>query len=45
MTLYDQIGKTYAHTRRNDTRIAQKLLEILASSASTNTTIADISAG
>jgi SAM-dependent methyltransferase len=45
MTLYNQIGKTYAHTRRSDARIAQTLLEILASSSSATTTIADIGAG
>jgi SAM-dependent methyltransferase len=45
MTLYDQIGKTYAHTRRSDARIAQTLLEILASSSSTTISIADIGAG
>jgi SAM-dependent methyltransferase len=43
MALYDVIGKTYASTRRSDPRIAQKLLEILASSQSS--TIADIGAG
>jgi SAM-dependent methyltransferase len=43
MTLYDKIGKNYAQTRRGDTRIAAKLLEILASSPVSN--IADIGAG
>lgn len=43
MTLYDMIGKTYAQTKRSDSRIAEKLLEILASSQAS--TIADIGAG
>lgn len=43
MTLYDVIGKTYSSTRRSDSRIAEKLLEILASSQAS--TIADIGAG
>jgi SAM-dependent methyltransferase len=43
MTLYDVIGKTYASTRRSDSRIAEKLLEILASSQAF--AIADIGAG
>lgn len=43
MALYDVIGKTYAQTRRSDPRIAEKLLEILASSKAH--TIADIGAG
>jgi SAM-dependent methyltransferase len=43
MALYDVIGKTYAQTRRSDPRIAEKLLEILASSQTS--TIADIGAG
>jgi ubiquinone/menaquinone biosynthesis C-methylase UbiE len=43
MALYDVIGKTYASTRRSDSRIAEKLLEILASSPTS--TIADIGAG
>lgn len=43
MALYDVIGKTYASTRRSDSRIAEKLLEILASSQAS--TIADIGAG
>jgi hypothetical protein len=32
MALYDAVWKTYAKTRRNDPRTAEKLLEILASS-------------
>ena len=43
MALYDVIGKTYAQTRRSDPRIAEKLLEILASSQVS--TVADIGAG
>ena len=43
MPLYDVIGKTYAQTRRSDLRIAEKLLEILASSQVS--TVADIGAG
>jgi SAM-dependent methyltransferase len=43
MALYDTIGKNYAQTRRSDPRIAEKLLEILASSPAF--TIADIGAG
>ncbi|MGV2827701.1 class I SAM-dependent methyltransferase [Myxosarcina sp. GI1(2024)] len=43
MALYDAIGKTYAQTRRSDTRIAENLLEILASSQVS--TVADIGAG
>jgi len=43
MALYDVIGKTYAQTRRSDSRIAEKLLDILASSQAS--TIADIGAG
>ena len=43
MALYDVIGKTYAQTRRADSRIAEKLLEILASSQVS--TVADIGAG
>ncbi|NJL40691.1 MAG: class I SAM-dependent methyltransferase [Leptolyngbyaceae cyanobacterium SM1_4_3] len=43
MTLYDVIGKTYASTRRSDSRIAEKLLELLASSQASM--IADIGAG
>lgn len=43
MALYDVIGKTYASTRRSDSRITEKLLEILASSHAF--TIADIGAG
>lgn len=43
MALYDVIGKTYASTRKSDSRIAEKLLEILASSPAS--TIADIGAG
>jgi SAM-dependent methyltransferase len=43
MVLYDVIGKAYASTRRSDPRIAEKLLEILASSQAS--TIADIGAG
>jgi SAM-dependent methyltransferase len=43
MTLYDKIGKSYAQTRKSDPRIAEKLLEILASSPVS--TIADIGAG
>jgi SAM-dependent methyltransferase len=43
MALYDAIGKNYAQTRRSDPRIAEKLLEILASSPAS--TIADIGAG
>ncbi|NEP12612.1 MAG: class I SAM-dependent methyltransferase [Symploca sp. SIO2C1] len=43
MAFYDVIGKTYAQTRRSDSRIVEKLLEILASSQAS--TIADIGAG
>ncbi|NEP57665.1 MAG: class I SAM-dependent methyltransferase [Symploca sp. SIO2G7] len=43
MALYDVIGKTYAQTRRGDSCIAKKLLEILASSQAS--IIADIGAG
>ena len=43
MVLYEIIGKTYSQTRRSDPRIAEKLLEILASSKAS--TIADIGAG
>jgi ubiquinone/menaquinone biosynthesis C-methylase UbiE len=43
MTLYDAIGENYAQTRRSDSRIAKKLLEILASSQAS--TIVDIGAG
>lgn len=43
MALYDVIGKTYSQTRGSDSRIAEKLLEILASSKAS--TIADIGAG
>lgn len=43
MTLYDKIGKTYAQTRKNDSRIARKLLELLESSQAS--TIVDIGAG
>ena len=43
MALYDAIGKTYAHTRRSDPRIAAKLLEILAPYHAS--TIVDIGAG
>jgi ubiquinone/menaquinone biosynthesis C-methylase UbiE len=43
MILYDAIGENYAQTRRSDSRIAQKLLEILASSQAS--TIVDIGAG
>ncbi len=43
MALYDVIGKTYAQTRGSDPRIAEKLLEVLASSKAS--TIADIGAG
>jgi SAM-dependent methyltransferase len=43
MALYDVIGKTYASTRKSDSRIAEKLLEILASSQAF--TIVDIGAG
>ena len=43
MTLYDVIGKTYTHTRRSDPRIAEQLLEILASSHVS--TVIDIGAG
>jgi ubiquinone/menaquinone biosynthesis C-methylase UbiE len=43
MALYDAIGKNYAQTRKSDPRIAEKLLEILASSPAA--TIADIGAG
>jgi ubiquinone/menaquinone biosynthesis C-methylase UbiE len=43
MALYDTIGKTYAQTRRSDSRIAAKLLEILESSQAS--VIVDIVAG
>jgi len=43
MALYDIIGKTYAQTRRSDSRIAKKLLDILASSQTS--TVVDIGAG
>ncbi|MGB3533160.1 MAG: class I SAM-dependent methyltransferase [Microcoleaceae cyanobacterium] len=43
MALYDMIGKTYTQTRKSDPRIAEKLLEILASSQVF--TVADIGAG
>lgn len=43
MALYDKIGKTYAQTRRSDSRIAAKLLSILKSSQVS--TVADIGAG
>ena len=43
MALYDIIGKTYAQTRRSDSRIAEKLLDILASSQTF--TVVDIGAG
>ena len=43
MELYDQIGKTYAKTRKSDSRIADKLLEILSSS--NIDTVVDIGAG
>jgi ubiquinone/menaquinone biosynthesis C-methylase UbiE len=43
MVLYDVIGENYASTRRSDSRIAEKLLEMLASSQAF--TIADIGAG
>jgi ubiquinone/menaquinone biosynthesis C-methylase UbiE len=43
MTLYDTIGKTYAHTRQCDPRIAAQLLALLAPYSIT--TIADIGAG
>jgi ubiquinone/menaquinone biosynthesis C-methylase UbiE len=43
MALYDVIGRTYAQTRKNDPRIAEKLLEILASSQAS--TVVDIGAG
>ena len=43
MVLYDVIGKTYAQTRRTDSHIVEKLLEILTSSQVA--TVADIGAG
>jgi protein-L-isoaspartate O-methyltransferase len=43
MALYDIIGKTYAQTRRSDSRIAEKLLEILLSSQTS--AVVDIGAG
>jgi ubiquinone/menaquinone biosynthesis C-methylase UbiE len=43
MALYDTIGKTYAQTRRSDSRIAAKLLEILKSSQAS--VILDVGAG
>ena len=43
MALYDKIGKTYGKTRKNDSRIAKKLLELLESSQAS--TIVDIGAG
>lgn len=43
MALYDKIGKTYAQTRKSDSRIARKLLELLESTHAS--TIVDIGAG
>ncbi|MGB6298538.1 MAG: class I SAM-dependent methyltransferase [Rivularia sp. (in: cyanobacteria)] len=43
MALYDKIGKTYAQTRKSDSRIGKKLLELLESSQAR--TIVDIGAG
>jgi SAM-dependent methyltransferase len=43
MTLYDKIGKTYSQTRKNDSRIGRKLLELLESSQAS--TVVDIGAG
>ncbi len=43
MVLYDNIGKTYAQTRRSDPRIAAKLLEILQPSPAAK--ILDVGAG
>ncbi|MGB3758532.1 MAG: methyltransferase domain-containing protein [Rivularia sp. (in: cyanobacteria)] len=43
MTLYDKIGKTYGQTRKSDSRIARKLLELLESSQASK--IVDIGAG
>ena len=43
MELYDRIGKTYAKTRKSDSRIADKLLEILSSS--NVNTVVDVGAG
>ncbi len=43
MTLYDKIGKTYGQTRKSDSRIARKLLELLESSQALK--IVDIGAG
>lgn len=43
MALYDKIGKTYAQTRKNDSRIARKLLQLLESTHASK--IVDIGAG
>ena len=43
MTLYDKIGKTYGQTRKSDSRIARKLLDLLESSQASK--IVDIGAG
>jgi ubiquinone/menaquinone biosynthesis C-methylase UbiE len=43
MALYDTIGKTYAQTRRSDSRIAARLLEIVQFSQAS--TIVDVGAG
>lgn len=43
MTIYDNIGKGYANTRKSDSRIVEAMLDILK--ASEISTIADIGAG
>ncbi len=43
MTLYDKIGKTYAQTRKSDSRIGRKLLQLLESTHASK--IVDIGAG
>ena len=43
MTLYDKIGRTYARTRKSDSHIGRKLLDLLESTHAS--TIVDIGAG
>ena len=43
MALYDKIGKTYAQTRKSDSRIGRKLLQLLESTHASK--IVDIGAG
>ena len=43
MTLYESIGKTYAQTRKSDSRIGRKLLQLLESTHASK--IVDIGAG